>query len=786
MPPFISCFTSSDSGHIPKSSSNMSTQDRKELPNSARSRRAARACARCHSRKVRCDGSITGFPCTNCRLDRRSCTLHSGKRDKEKQMLRAIVKDRDRNTLSPPSSSEVHPNRTHMTFVKARGVLRVSIQEVLVVFTKHYFLYVHPCLPVVDEAVFWRKYRSVDGSAGKISPLLFQAMLFAASSFVPIEAAKECGYNSLISARDDLYRRAKRLYETGIEKDRLAISQASLLLTYYTTDAERSTNSRWLRIAIRHAKKERAHLYYHLQTNRKTTDLKRLWWCCMIRDRIISLGMRRPIQITREEFDFHQLGLSFQDLEDECLHSEVYTPDTKVALCRVLASLCHLVVAVTDLIMLVYPPTQSMPYSLVDRRAQLNRLEETKFALLEWELIWVANPDGKEYYIHPSLTLYTNLCAIYFQSARIALCNRICLLIGHNTYLTDETDPSRIESCRAELASAIRSTSDNVKQLILKGVADKLPISAVAYTLLPQILLSIQTQLSTTPEDKHLHEVMLVFFTEISRFLRSQYYMRLILAVSWKALELCRPSALTMHESEAGISRNELVTTSSSTCSGTGTGGLSRVDAAELYYYPNLFQLKLTEYIRLLRYVDEFMSLRAPEEEGICPVVQETVVDRVGWLNSDTGVRAVTATTKASRDSPHEMTYPREDEGKGLDKDDSWADNYFRLYFGEAELAELAAATREWDEESVHRSSVTTITDPGSSIGGIDSGFRDKESPKYVSGCEVGSEVGMAKGVQKKYSDTDTSTNTDSTRAPGDPTSNPLQNMLDYLPLLGE
>lgn len=214
----------------------------------------------------------------------------------------------------------------------------------------------------------------------------------------------------------------QRLYETGVEKDRLVTSQACLLLTYYTTDAERSNNSRWLRIAIRYAKKERAHIYHHLpQTGlgpgRRTSDLKRLWWCCMIRDRIISLGMRRPIQITPDQFDLHQLGLSFHDLEEECYNSEVYTPDTKIALCRILASLCHLVVAVTDLIMLVYPTTQGMPFSLADRQIQLDRLEETKFALLDWELSWVANPDGKEYYIHPSLTLYTNLCAIYFQYA---------------------------------------------------------------------------------------------------------------------------------------------------------------------------------------------------------------------------------------------------------------------------------------------------------------------------------------------------------------------------------
>ncbi|KAL4968581.1 Zn(II)2Cys6 transcription factor [Aspergillus stella-maris] len=710
----------------------MSSPPKKE-PN-ARSRRAARACARCHSRKVRCDGSITGFPCTNCRLDGRSCTLHSGKRDKEKQMLRAIVKERDIQTTAYPTptpstgSTELHP-KPNLTFVKSQMALRVPIQ-VLDVFTKHYFLYVHPCLPVVDETVFWRKYRSVDASAGKISTLLFQAMLFAASSFVPIEAAKECGYDSLITAREDLYRRAKRLYESGIEKDRLVISQACLLLTYYTTDAERSSNSRWLRIAIRYAKKERAHLYGQLPEGptglgigRNTSDLKRLWWCCMIRDRIISLGMRRPIQITPDDFDHHQSGLSFQDLEEECLNSEVYPPEAKVALCRVLASLCHLVVAVTDVIMLVYPTTQSMPFSLADRRAQLNRLEGTKFALLDWELTWVANPDGKEYYIHPSMTLYTNLCAIYFQSARIALCNRICLMIGYNAHLTDDSDMYRIESCRAELATAIRSTADNVKQLIQHGVADKLPISAVAYTLLPQILLSIQTQLSTTPEDKQLHEVMLLFFTELSRFLRSQYYIRLIIAVSWKALELCRPkSSRSLLRQPPDMKALSDSTSKSIISSGnTNTSDdlvlkppfFADLNADELYCYPNLFQLKFTEYVRLLKYVDEFMSLRrAPGEDVIyaAPTAKGPLYTRGRArtlsqsstlssgslrkaLTAPTAPSAPAATTREQLDTNTALSLSADGETSVDPSSPRWTEDYFWVYFGERELEGYIPAT---------------------------------------------------------------------------------------------
>ncbi|KAL4760107.1 transcription factor domain-containing protein [Aspergillus foveolatus] len=801
----------------------MSSLPRKE---NARSRRAAHACARCHSRKVRCDGSITGFPCTNCRLDARPCILHSGKRDKEKQLFKAVAKERS-NAYPTPG-----PDRVNLTFFKSQMALKVPIQEVLDVFVKHYFLYVHPFLPVVDEAMFWTKYRGLDASAGKISTLLFQTMLFAASPFIPIEAAKECGYDSLISARDDLYRRAKRLYESGIEKDRLVIAQACLLLTWYTTDAERSTNSRWLRIAIRYAKKEQAHLYHKLPQlgpKRKVSDLKRLWWCCMIRDRIISLGMRRPIQITPDGFDLQlQEGLSFRDLEEECLNSEVYTPEIKIALCGVLASLCHLVAAVTDVIMLVYPTTQNMPFSLADRRAQLNRLEETKFALLDWELNWVANPDGKEYYIHPSLTLHTNLCAIYFQSARIALCNRICLLIGHNASLTDETDLSRIGSCRADLTSAICSTAHNVKQLILNGVADKLPISAVAYTLFPQILLSIQTQLSPTPEDKELHELMLVFFTEVFRFFRSQYYTRLILAVSWKALELCRPQAQTQtqtllqHQPSSDTSDISIGTTVVSGDNGTsGNSGSNElilhdqrplIPENTLFYYPDLFQLKLSEYIRLLQYVDEFMSLRSiPEENAIyqapspalapAPAIQTQVqlqrqqahararTYSQGSICSTSSTQpAVTATATAATvvNSPKYSSTIYSVDGVVVDPTSpKWTEDYFWVYFGEKELEGESLQTTVTPNAGSPSNSSSIVSEIG---GGSVSGSKKENGKSPQSHASVPPRESGTPGAPKQgWMETQgTCRELAAVPAPADPASTAVQNMLDCLPLLGE
>lgn len=41
-------------------------------------KRSLQACLTCRSRKVRCDVSILGQPCTNCSLDDKQCRLSSG------------------------------------------------------------------------------------------------------------------------------------------------------------------------------------------------------------------------------------------------------------------------------------------------------------------------------------------------------------------------------------------------------------------------------------------------------------------------------------------------------------------------------------------------------------------------------------------------------------------------------------------------------------------------------------------------------------------------------------
>lgn len=67
-------------------------------------------------------------------------------------------------------------------YLEMKGCLHVPTGPVLDEFIRQYFLHVHPCLPMLNEAEFWDMYNNQFDQSRKrrtISLFTFQAMLFA-------------------------------------------------------------------------------------------------------------------------------------------------------------------------------------------------------------------------------------------------------------------------------------------------------------------------------------------------------------------------------------------------------------------------------------------------------------------------------------------------------------------------------------------------------------------------------------------------------------------------------
>lgn len=172
-------------------------------------------------------------------------------------------------------------------------------------------------------------------------------------------------------------------------------------------------------IAIHNAKAEHAHQFHEtgIRTQRSKRTLKRLWWSCIIRDRILSLVFSRPLQALGEIFDTNRPLLNVGDMEKEFFQSDVYEPHVKDALCHITISLCRLAVAMTNVLCLTNsPPGQQICGPSRKTSASMKwQVDEAERSLATWKISTPFKSDlgGKPRY-HPSLIYFQGLLKMYY------------------------------------------------------------------------------------------------------------------------------------------------------------------------------------------------------------------------------------------------------------------------------------------------------------------------------------------------------------------------------------
>lgn len=138
-----------------------------------------------------------------------------------------------------------------------------------------------------------------------------------------------------------------------------------------------------------------------------------------MRDRVLHLGVRRPILITHAQFDFSQPRLTESDLQSEAAASYVYNKQTKVDLSQVIIAQIDFVVLLTDIIPLIYPDNGLQAFDGLkddEMLAKASQLKQCKAALAAWNCTFKENfSPSKVSKKHKSVFLYVGLTEIYYQ-----------------------------------------------------------------------------------------------------------------------------------------------------------------------------------------------------------------------------------------------------------------------------------------------------------------------------------------------------------------------------------
>ncbi|EXA34695.1 hypothetical protein FOVG_14112 [Fusarium oxysporum f. sp. pisi HDV247] len=415
-------------------------------------------------------------------------------------------------------------------YLESRSCLSVPTPDALDDFIREYFLHVHPGLPLLDEAQFWAVYSGDKEPCGEptISLFLFQAMLFASCSFVPFSTLKGLGFTSRRNAREKYYRRAKLLLDICSGRYLVSNAQGALLLTYYATTRDRArTNSILLATAIQLAQGAGADQFHKRpdQDSDMTNRLKRLWWCCIVRDRILPLGVRRQLHITSINSALDHL--TEHDFSKEIQESQVYSAQTKRSLVYLFISLCELAVPFTSVIQTVYGTGQSAADAISTMIENQKQIEESikfcEIGLNAWfdkATIQFPTPAG---IINPekSLVLYTNLMYIYYYSARVALYQYEAFVVSLASPGAGMGD--KLHQTRLQLEDATLGITDNLKELVQLKVARFLPVSIIAFAALPLVLHILDVKLAKLPSQTARKQGRLNIYMEAMKGLQNLY-----------------------------------------------------------------------------------------------------------------------------------------------------------------------------------------------------------------------------------------------------------------------
>lgn len=218
------------------------------------------------------------------------------------------------------------PNRIlaeDIDFLQKKGAFLIPEPNVRNELLRCYVQYVHPYLPLLDLEEFLTAISKNDGSS-TVSLLLFQAVMFAASAYIDMRYLTAQGYDSRKAARKAFFSRVKLLYDFDYEIDRVVVVQSVLLMTYwYESPDDPKDIWHWLGVAISLART----IGLNCDTSNSPLSLekqklwKRIWWCCYMRDRLVALGMRRPIRVREDDFTVPMLETS--DFEIDALPSDI-------------------------------------------------------------------------------------------------------------------------------------------------------------------------------------------------------------------------------------------------------------------------------------------------------------------------------------------------------------------------------------------------------------------------------------------------------------------------------
>ncbi|KAH8698762.1 fungal-specific transcription factor domain-containing protein [Talaromyces proteolyticus] len=247
-------------------------------------------------------------------------------------------------------------------YLSQKGALTVPASRLRNRLLQSYIEHIHGFMPVIDLNEFTSM---IEGSSGTLSLLLFQAVMFAGVAFVDMAFLREIGFEDRKVAQRYFFNKVKVLYDAGYETDRITIIQSLLLMTlWYESPDSPKDNCYWMSLASYLG--STIGLYKDPTQSRMASSKQRLWkrlaWVCFVRDQVLHLGMSRPAEVKKENFNVPMITLDDFDIDPVSIDVSCVPVDCHLArsstILQKLAAMCiqqmKLSLCVADVLSLRY------------------------------------------------------------------------------------------------------------------------------------------------------------------------------------------------------------------------------------------------------------------------------------------------------------------------------------------------------------------------------------------------------------------------------------------------
>lgn len=137
--------------------------------------------------------------------------------------------------------------------------------------------------------------------------------------------------------------------------DPLSIAKGSVLLAEQCLSSNNHAGCLWLDIALHHARIIGAHKQDREldPTAPDTLCKKRLWWCIVLRDMVLSIGLHIPARINRMHFNMDDSPAIYDSIPS----SLDFSTQNKYALNQIFGLQCRLAIITSEITTLSYGPT---------------------------------------------------------------------------------------------------------------------------------------------------------------------------------------------------------------------------------------------------------------------------------------------------------------------------------------------------------------------------------------------------------------------------------------------